>query len=276
MSIKNLPLISVITVTFNCEDTIEKTILSIINQSYPNKEFIVIDGKSTDNTIKIINKFSKAINKIVIEPDKGIYDAMNKGIDLATGRWINFMNAGDTFSDINVLEKVFRNLSISNKCGVVYGDTIFSSDVGKFLFVSNSPFFKSTDRIKSKGICHQSIFFRLDVVKKIKYNLKYSIAADFDMLYKIHNCNYEFFYVPIPVAIYLIDNGISKEKPIRAWVENANILGIKEKKIFKIWLIKYSIKFILKKMILNIVKHTNKNLYIKIKCLSLQKLQRIE
>ena len=97
----NNPLISVVTVSYNAVTTIEKTILSVINQNYSNIEYIVIDGGSIDGTVDIIKKYADKITYWVSEPDKGIYDAMNKGIIVATGEWINFMNTGDTFYNEN-------------------------------------------------------------------------------------------------------------------------------------------------------------------------------
>jgi len=91
------PLISIITVVFNGEQLLEKTIQSVINQTYDNVEYIIIDGGSTDRTIEIIQKYEHAIDYWISENDKGIYNAMNKGISLATGAWVNFMNGGDIF-----------------------------------------------------------------------------------------------------------------------------------------------------------------------------------
>ena len=97
------PLISIVTISYNTFSTIESTILSVINQTYPNIEYIIIDGGSTDGTIDIIKKYADKISYWVSEPDKGIYDAMNKGINKATGEWIIFMNTGDKFATENVL-----------------------------------------------------------------------------------------------------------------------------------------------------------------------------
>ena len=104
-------LISVVTVSYNAVSTIEQTILSVINQTYPNVEYIIIDGGSTDGTVDIIKKYADKIAYWVSEPDKGIYDAMNKGVVVATGEWINFMNAGDIFTDSDVIDKLLHRIS---------------------------------------------------------------------------------------------------------------------------------------------------------------------
>ena len=116
-------LISVVTVCYNAADTIEKTMLSVLNQTYHDIEYIIIDGGSTDGTVEIIRKYADRIAYWVSEPDKGIYDAMNKGIKVATGEWINFMNAGDEFVDANVLDKLFFAKTVAN-VDVIYGNTL--------------------------------------------------------------------------------------------------------------------------------------------------------
>ena len=113
--------ISIVTICFNAESIIEETILSVLNQTYKNLEYIIIDGASSDNTIKIINRYKDKIAKIISEPDKGIYDAMNKGIEHATGEWMNFMNAGDKFVSDHVLEDIFSQ-EISKSVSFIYSD----------------------------------------------------------------------------------------------------------------------------------------------------------
>ena len=115
------PKISVVTVCYNAVNDIEKTILSVINQTYPNIEYLIIDGGSKDGTMDIVNKYKDKIDVIVSEPDKGIYDAMNKGIDRATGDWINFMNAGDMFWEKDSILKVFAASGVDDSLDVIYG-----------------------------------------------------------------------------------------------------------------------------------------------------------
>ena len=115
------PLISVVTICYNAKNDLEKTILSVLSQTYQDIEYIIIDGGSTDGTVDIIHKYSERLFYWISEPDKGIYDAMNKGMDRATGSWINFMNAGDTFCDNEVIKNIFGYNDLSDY-SVFYGD----------------------------------------------------------------------------------------------------------------------------------------------------------
>ena len=123
-------LISIVTVSYNAVLTIEQTILSVINQTYPNVEYIIIDGGSTDGTVDIIKKYANKIAYWVSEPDKGIYDAMNKGGLKATGDFIQFLNAGDWFENEHVIEKIFKDWY--KRVDVIYGDMIIRRSDGVY------------------------------------------------------------------------------------------------------------------------------------------------
>lgn len=139
------PLISIVTIVFNGEQYLEKTIQSVINQTYDNIEYIIIDGGSTDGTLGIIKQYEDKIDYCISERDNGIYDAMNKGITLATGEWLNFMNAGDKFYDANILTNIFCK---HNNSDLIYSDTLMSNGT---LFECN---------IKKNRIIHQSLIYK--------------------------------------------------------------------------------------------------------------------
>lgn len=154
-SFDDRPLISVITVVFNGDKYLEQTIQSVLNQSYDNVEYIIIDGGSTDSTVDIIRKYGRAIDYWVSEPDSGISEAFNKGGIASTGQWLNFMNCGDKFASADLLRDVVGN--IDEKADVIFGKTNVVDSKGKILLTSGKAF----DRKKfSRGrmIPHQSAF----------------------------------------------------------------------------------------------------------------------
>ena len=168
--------ISVITVCKNSGNNLEKTVKSVLAQTYPNKEYVVVDGGSTDDTKKILKRYGKKIEEIISEKDKGIYDAMNKGINRATGEILLFMNSGDTFYDNDVVKRVVSNWP--NIADIVYGDVYLNKE-RKFKDQSNvgKPF------LMCDNICHQSMFIKKQCFKDIGlFNIKYKIAADYDWL----------------------------------------------------------------------------------------------
>ena len=146
-----IPKISIITISYNAEAFIEKTILSVIKQTYPNIEYIIIDGASSDNTLKIIENYKNKISLIISEKDSGIYDAMNKGLGLAHGEWINFMNAGDEFTSDNIITDIFSK-TIDSNIHFMYSD-YYSKDPNNILVKRETSF--------NKGIInHQSCIYR--------------------------------------------------------------------------------------------------------------------
>ena len=197
-------LISVVTVCYNAADTIEKTMLSVLNQTYHDIEYIIIDGGSTDGTVEIIRKYADRIAYWVSEPDKGIYDAMNKGIKVATGEWINFMNAGDEFVDANVLDKLFFAKTVAN-VDVIYGNTLMKYTEGiSFTKVKEIDYIQ-----KGMPFCHQSSFVRNGAIERFDTN--YQIAADYNFFYEsyLEKGVNAFVYIDMPIAIFDAREGAS-------------------------------------------------------------------
>ena len=176
------PTITVITVVYNGEQYIEETIKSVISQTYGYIEYIVIDGNSTDRTLEFIRRYEANISKWISEPDKGIYDAMNKGIDLATGKWIIFMNAGDRFYTTKVIEDIFSDSSkiegdlIYGHCNIVYATGFSRIKKAEEL----------SDLWKGMVCSHQSIFSSSELMKQYKFNCYNRIGADFEFIYEMY------------------------------------------------------------------------------------------
>lgn len=165
----NKPLISIITATFNAEEVLEETIMSVINQNYTAIEHIIIDGGSTDGTLNIIRKYENYISYWISEPDKGLYDAMNKGISAAKGDWLNFLNAGDNYVGNEVLSNLF---ALPLTATVVYGDI-------NVLFPDNSVSYRqAVDLTYDQSImfgmkvCHQAIFYHKSIIHPYDSSLK--------------------------------------------------------------------------------------------------------
>lgn len=190
--------ITIVTVTFNAEDFLEKTIKSIINQDYKNIEFIIIDGGSKDNTVNIIKKYSHHINYWISELDNGIYDAMNKGIDVATGEWINFMNAGDSFYNNKILSNISKYFINHD---VIYGGTQIIKENGENTYFKPLPM----EVIWKYSYCnHQSMFVRTSILKKNKFNLNYRLAAEKELFIKLYIKNYKYFIYNHPISNFII------------------------------------------------------------------------
>lgn len=188
------PTISVITVCYNAAKELEKTIASVRCQTYPHLQYIVVDGESTDATPQLLERQKADIDIILSEPDRGIYDAMNKGIDLATGDYLCFMNAGDVFHREDTLQKVFDQIG-SDRPGVIFGDTDIVDESGKFIRrrrLSPPEVLTAGSFRKGMLVCHQSFYARRDLAPH--YDLSYRLSADVDWCIKIlrrstHNHN---------------------------------------------------------------------------------------
>lgn len=178
------PVVSIITVVYNNELLLERTIASIINQTYSSIEFIIIDGGSTDGTIDIIKKYEAQILYWVSEPDKGIYDAMNKGIKASTGDYLWFINSGDLISESDTLAKAIS--SCEKPADVYYGETEIIDEQGNKLYMRRH---KAPEILTWKSfktgmmVSHQSIIVKKELAPF--YDLKYKVSADIDWCLKV-------------------------------------------------------------------------------------------
>lgn len=222
----NKPKVTVVTVTYNCAGIVEETIKSVIGQDYDNLEYIIIDGASSDGTWDIVNRYADRITYMVSEPDKGIYDAMNKGIDAATGRWINFMNAGDVFASNTVLSEVFAE-PIGDDVGFVFGKYNALTVKGFVKLENITPFYESKKKLKAMGVNHQAIFTRVDLAKKYPFDFhKFKLIADYNMIWTIYNSGYKGCYRDVAVATVESRDGASASNRRLQRRENARLLGL--------------------------------------------------
>lgn len=213
MQVKNI-LFSIITVVYNDENNIEKTILSVLAQTYRNIEYIIIDGASKDNTLSVINKYKDKISKIISEPDSGIYDAMNKGINIANGDYIALLNSGDTYEP-DTCQIVNDQINIE-KFDIYHGlIRIFNNDT--LLNIQGS----TIQNIKNSMINHPTCFISKEIYKKYQYDLKYRSASDYDFIIRVHNENATFKLIECILANFYL-GGVSSSKT--GLIENIKIL----------------------------------------------------
>ena len=183
------PKFSIITVTYNADKVLETTIQSVIHQTYKNIEYIIVDGKSKDHTLNIANKYKEHIYQIISEPDKGLYDAMNKGIQMATGDYLCFLNAGDKLHDNVTLQKMVQTLKDKEEWpDVIYGETAIVNEKGEFLHMRRlaTPSQLTWKSFKQGMlVCHQAFFARRELAVNNLYDLQYRFSADFDWCIRI-------------------------------------------------------------------------------------------
>lgn len=184
-------MISIVTTTYNSQDTIEQTLESVLAQSYKDIEYIVVDGCSTDNTLNIIKEYEPRFEgklRYVSEPDKGIYDAFNKGIKMATGDIVGILNSDDHYTSNDILESVANNIEGYD---AVYADVHFvkPSNPTKVVRYYSSAMFRPFWLRFGFMPAHPSFYVRMSVYEKVGlYSLDYKIASDFDMMVRMfHN-----------------------------------------------------------------------------------------
>lgn len=213
--------ITIVTITYNSEKTIEQTLESVVSQKYDNLEYWIIDGASKDGTMEIVTEYAKRYDFIryLSEPDKGISDAFNKGIKLATGKFIGFINSDDQLFE-NALMSVHRTY-LDTGADVIYGDTIINDvENGLTLYKKSG----EPDYLKfAMPFIHQSCYIKKRVYDECGYYLdEYKICMDYDMLARIYHKGYKFARVDAVLSVFQY-GGTSCEHPIRTINEDIRI-----------------------------------------------------
>lgn len=203
------PKLSVITIVYNNVQDIERTLLSVINQTYPNIEYIIIDGLSTDGTVAIIKKYESRIGKFISEKDEGIYDAMNKGLALATGDYVLFMNSGD---EIYANDTVVNVFATADDADIYYGETEMINGEGQSLGQRRhkAPQMLSVQSFKyGMSVSHQAIYIKRSLSGP--YDRKYQLSSDIDWILQAIKKAKTIVNVHQYVAKYLV-GGMSKKR----------------------------------------------------------------
>lgn len=215
--------VTVVTAVLNDAGHIEQTILSVISQTDIEIEYIIVDGGSKDGTLELIGKYKDKISLLISEPDRGVYDAMNKGIKYSTGDFVYFLNSGDVLLNPSILSKI-KLEELKERNAIIYGNVVVAYGNIEAL-EKPRPFFNSKMKFKGIGICHQSMFFPGELIRNEKYDLSYNIAADYDLAYRLWRKGTEFLYKDITIAKYDWGKGISSNpyKLLDVYRENARV-----------------------------------------------------
>lgn len=215
--------VTVVTAVLNDAGHIEQTILSVISQTDIEIEYIIVDGGSKDGTLELIGKYKDKISLLISESDRGVYDAMNKGIKYSTGDFVYFLNSGDVLLNPSILSKI-KLEEIKERNAIIYGNVVVAYGNIEAL-EKPRPFFDSKMKFKGIGICHQSIFFPGKLIRNEKYDLSYKIAADYDLVYRLWRKGTEFLYRDLTIAKYDWGKGISSNpyKLLDVYRENARV-----------------------------------------------------
>lgn len=205
--------VSVVTVCYNAESSIAGTLNSVLEQTYKDFEYVIIDGASEDNTLKIIDSFKAGFEekeipfKVISEKDDGIYDAMNKAIGYLQGEWIIYMNADDSFADPDVLTDIFADNS-SDCIDIIYGDSYRVRGDKKKIDVAD----KDIELLKDyKFFCHQAAFTRRRIIDEIRFDGRFKICADYDFFLQAYLKGYKFHHENRVVCVYSVEGTSNKQ-----------------------------------------------------------------
>lgn len=197
--------ISIITITYNSEGTVEDTIRSVVDQDFPDIEYIIVDGRSTDRTVDIINRYAAHVDKFVSEKDKGLYDALNKGINLATGDVVGMLHSDDLYTDKNVISRVAQAFAKDPATNAVYADLVFvdRNDTSKVLRTWKAGEYRKDAFVKGWMPPHPTFFLKRSAYEKYGgFNLDLKLSADYElMLRMIHKHGLTIKYLPETIVM---------------------------------------------------------------------------
>ena len=204
-------IVTIITVCRNHAKELERTIRSVESQTWQEKEYLVIDGASTDDTLNVIKAHEASITRWVSEPDQGIYDAMNKGVKMAQGEWVIFMNAGDTFARDDTLQRVFGS---PQDADVIYGDVI----KGELVKKAEAP--RNAHRM---FYCHQSAFVKTSCLREYPFDIRHRMSADFKQVKQLYLSGKRFRQLDFPVANF-DTQGVSNKNRSAGLYDNIQVI----------------------------------------------------
>ena len=218
------PLITIITVCFNAEKSIETTLRSLENQTYREFEYLIIDGGSDDKTLELVNESKIPIQKLISEPDNGLYDAMNKGLKLAKGKYVLFLNAGDSFYSNDTLLH-YKN-EAEKDSDIIYGDTDIVDCEGHFIskrHLSAPQALQNNSFLEGMTICHQAFMVKKELTES--FDLRYKFSADYDWCIKcIKKSTPENCFNLNEVTINYLHAGLTDKNKLRSLKERFNIM----------------------------------------------------
>ncbi len=210
------PKLSIITIVYNNVRDIERTLQSVLNQTYPNIEYLVIDGASNDGTLEILKKYESRLSKLITEKDEGIYDAMNKGLVAATGDYVLFMNSGDELYAPDTVQKVFAS---AEDADIYYGETEMYDEnwqsLGRRRHQAPAKFTWKSFRL-GMSVSHQAIYIRRSLTEA--YDLQYQLSSDIDWVIRAAKKAKKIVRVEAYVAKYLV-GGMSKKRHVQSLKE---------------------------------------------------------
>lgn len=231
-----MAVISVITITYNAEKVLEKTIQSVLQQKNCSIEYILVDGSSKDSTVDIIRKYEQEVQlgkfecvvpsafRWISEPDKGLYDAMNKGMQMATGEFIWFINAGDKIFNEHTVENIAASLQLKPASDVIYGQSLIIDEndqpLGERHKIAPANL-KKRHLLKGLVVCHQSILVRKSVAPL--YNLNFRISADYDWTASVLSVSKHNLFINDYISRFMI-SGLSAQHRKKSWKERFKIM----------------------------------------------------